>query len=36
MTRIPGKRWLRVLAFLLLFLAAARFTDCSVSQFWRR
>ena len=36
MTRIPGKRWLRVLAFLLLFLAAARFTDCSVSQFWGR
>ena len=36
MTRIPGKRWLRVLAFLILFLAAARFTDCSVSQFWGR
>ena len=36
MTRIPGKRWFRALAFLLLFLAAARFTDCSVSQFWGR
>ena len=36
MTRIPGKRWFRALAFLLLFLAAARLTDCSVAQFWGR
>lgn len=36
MTRFSGKRWLRTLVFLLLFLAAARFTDCSPSLFWAR
>lgn len=36
MTRGSGKRWLRVLAFLLIFLAAARFTDCSLSRLWIR
>ena len=33
MTRSSGKRWLRTLA---LFLAAARFTDCSPTLFWAR
>ena len=36
MTRFSGKRWLRTLVFLLLFLAAAGFTDCSPSLFWAR
>ncbi len=36
MTRTSGKRWLRVLGFLLVFLAAAWFTDCSLPQFWVR
>ena len=36
MTRAAGKRRIQALAFLLLFLAAARFTDCSPSLFWAR
>lgn len=36
MTRASAKRWLRALVFLLLFLAAARFTGCSLSLFWAR
>lgn len=36
MTRAAGKRRLGALAFLLMFLAAARFTDCSLSRFWDR
>ena len=36
MTRASGKRWLRVLAFLLIVLAAARFTGCSPSLLWAR
>lgn len=36
MSRATGKRWLRGLAFFFVFLAAARFTDCSLTQFWVR
>ena len=36
MTRRAGKRWLWALALLLLFLAAAWFTECSPARFWAR
>ena len=36
MTRATARRWLRALVFLLLFLAAARFTGCSPALFWAR
>ena len=36
MSRATGKRWLRGLVFFFVFLAAARFTDCSLTQFWVR
>ena len=36
MTQAAAKRWLRALVFLILFLAAARFTGCSPAQFWAR
>ena len=36
MNRETIKRWLKALAFFLIVLAAARFTGCSLSQFWRR
>ena len=36
MTRPSKKRWGGTLAFFLLLLAAARFTDCSPALFWSR
>ena len=36
MTRASAKRYIRALIFLLLFLAAARFTGCSPTLFWAR
>lgn len=36
MNRKMIKRWLKAAAFLLIVMAAARFTGCSLSQFWRR
>ena len=36
MTRFVKKSWVWVLVLLLLFLAAARFTGCSATQFWLR
>ena len=36
MSRATGKCWFRALVFFLIFLAAARFTDCSLTQFWAR
>ena len=36
MTGRPAKRWLRSVTFLLLFLGAAWFTDCSPALFWAR